>query len=156
MLTAGYTVGVGALFIGLSVLYGLGGVLVPHGSSQIESLDLLIYAVAGCVVAGGLLARTYVVPVSELRERRHILRSRLCFYTIAPYFARGHGVASGVLPASHVCDPSFSAANVAWLTIRSSGPLRVVAVLSGRGQQRPLNSSVRHHDRYVQYLSEVV
>jgi hypothetical protein len=29
------------------------------------------------------------------------------------------------------------------LTIRSSGPLRRVAVLSGRGQQRPLNSSVR-------------
>ena len=32
------------------------------------------------------------------------------------------------------------------LTIRSSGPLRRVAVLSGRGQQRPLNSSVRAHD----------
>src|ERR1041385_3093740 len=31
------------------------------------------------------------------------------------------------------------------LTIRSSGPLRRVAVLSCGGQQRPLNSSVRAH-----------
>ena len=31
------------------------------------------------------------------------------------------------------------------LTIRSSGPLRRAVVLSGRGQQRPLNSSVRQH-----------
>src|SRR5207344_1854293 len=30
------------------------------------------------------------------------------------------------------------------LTIRSSGPLRRVTVLSGRGQLRRLNSSVRH------------
>jgi ABC-type Fe3+ transport system permease subunit len=54
MLTAGYTVGVGALFIGLSLLYAIGDVIAPHGSKQIESLDLLCYAVAGCVVAGGL------------------------------------------------------------------------------------------------------
>ena len=35
------------------------------------------------------------------------------------------------------------------LTIRSSGPLRRVALLSGRGQQRPLNSSVRPHKRFL-------
>jgi len=35
------------------------------------------------------------------------------------------------------------------LTIRSSGPLRRVAVLSGGGQQRPLNSSVRPHKRFL-------
>ena len=38
------------------------------------------------------------------------------------------------------------------LTIRSSGPLRRVAVLSGRGQQRPLNSSVRRHGNALSLL----
>jgi hypothetical protein len=40
-------------------------------------------------------------------------------------------------------------AHEAHLTIRSSGPLRRAVVLSGRGQQRPLNSSVRlFHARF--------
>ena len=40
------------------------------------------------------------------------------------------------------------------LTIRSSGPLRPVAVLSCGGQQRPLNSSVRHQVELTRELSE--
>jgi len=41
------------------------------------------------------------------------------------------------------------------LTIRSSGPLRRAAVLSGRGQQRPLNSSVRAQNVKPSYAANL-
>jgi len=44
-----------------------------------------------------------------------------------------------------VCRAPRFGSTLCGLTIRSSGPLRRSAVLSCGGQQRPLNSSVRHH-----------
>ena len=64
MLIAGYTLGVGALFVGLSVIYALADALMYHGSREVAAPDLLFYAAvsslaAGCLFwLGGILFRS--------------------------------------------------------------------------------------------------
>ncbi len=45
MLTAGYSFGVGAVFIGFAVIYALADALMYHGSREIGAADLFLYAV---------------------------------------------------------------------------------------------------------------
>jgi len=53
-LTAGYSFGVGALFVGLSLIYALADALVYHGSREVGSPELIFYAAVSSLAAGCL------------------------------------------------------------------------------------------------------